>query len=366
LYSVGGLYNVMLRTDTKLGAYRITSNRATIDSVETTNLWLWNYPISAMNTSEPWDLSILGPGNSDSVSSYEFGLLCETFKISGISQVIDRDDVFLVNQYSDIATQTHARKEFRRNTGFAQRGTTNSGNQGTCLLYWASGKVFCGSDTTTDQYINVKSYNGFKDVYDTPNNIVPCAFARPWNWICLSDPSKSYFVFGSPNNTAPPDTNPSYRIKHCYDLYAYSPANWTATTLNQTNFKNGADELMQHPSTYDAGVPVDGYFATYRAAWKNEIGYFLRNSGTSWAFRISSFYRTEGIYSDPVLNFVKLSDMPVVRTEGQLVPLVQGLFFFNNSVTMNHLAGWKAVGAEASPGGSRNNDGHQSITKKSH
>lgn len=326
LYSIGGLYDIILRCDTYLSAYRITSHQDKIDIIEDKNLWLWNFPPTTSwpsKSSDAWDLALLGPGTTATVKSYEFGLLSETFKIAGVSQTINRDDSFLT--YSNVDVNKRAKKEFRRNIGFTVRGTTYSGMNGDAMLYWASGGLPYSSQT-----VQMTKYNGFHDTYAVPDN-APVAPEHPWNWICLSDPSKSYFVFGSPNNTAPPDTNPSYRIKHCYDLYAYSPANWTSTTLTQANFLNGADELMQHPSTYSAGVPVDGYFATYRAAWKSERGYFLRNSGTGWAFRISSFYRTDGIFSDPVLNFVKLSDMPVVRTEGQLVPLAQGLFFFNNS-----------------------------------
>jgi hypothetical protein len=175
-------------------------------------------------------------------------------------------------------------------------------------------------------------FNGFQNLYTVPDNLPSVAQRQhPWNWICLSNSSKSYFLFGgSDPSTTAPNTNPTYQIKHTYDLFAAS--SMTATTLTIDNYKNGSDELKQNPSTYSSGVAVDGYFSTYRTCWKGSAGYILRNSGTGWAFRLQNFYKTEGPISDQVTNVTKLADMAgSAKTEGQLVPLANGIFFFNNS-----------------------------------
>ncbi|NIQ15281.1 MAG: hypothetical protein GTO02_13070, partial [Candidatus Dadabacteria bacterium] len=64
LYTVGGYYDLTLRADTDLGAYRITTYENCIDVVEPTNLWIW--------TNE----------NKQRIRSYEFGLVSEVFKTS--------------------------------------------------------------------------------------------------------------------------------------------------------------------------------------------------------------------------------------------------------------------------------------------
>ena len=330
LYSVGGLYDLVLRTDTKLGAYRITTHQEIIDIVENTNLWLWNFTTSPSST-EPWALSILGPGSTGTVYPYEFGLLCETFKTAATPFDVVRNDAFL-NVYSNLDTQTRAKKEFRRNTGFSQRGTNPSGLKGDCLLFWASGS---DGSVPYDQHISMMKYTGFTKDIAYPDNAsqstqLTSDFQRPWNWICLSTFNKSYFLFGSGNpSTAPLNTNPSCQIEQTYDYYSSTPM--STTTWGLSNYLNGANELMQHPSSYDAGIPVDGYFAVYRSTWKNNTGYFLRNSGTGSFFRLSSFYKTEGSFTNPVQSILKLTDMPGIKTEGQLVALASGLFFFNNS-----------------------------------
>lgn len=338
LYSVGGLYDVILRTDTQLGAYRITTHKEVIDVVEDKNLWLWQFEDTTVG--EDWDLSILGHGSTSDVFGYEFGLLSETFKLAGNPLTINRDDTFLDGTNGE----KRAKKEFRRNVGFAQRGTTPSGRSGESMLYWASGGLPYSSQT-----IEMKRYNGFTDTYTDPENM-PTSGQRehPWNWISLSTPSRSYFVFGSPSDTSPPNTNPSYQIKHMYDFFASAPDNMTATTLSLANYKGGAEELRHHPSNYDGGVPIDGHFASYRTAWKDNTGYILRNAGSGWAFRYGSFYRTEGVMPDLVMNFIKLPDMPgSVKVEGQLVSLANGVFFFNNTANIaayNDAAGVWEIG----------------------
>ena len=61
-FSVGGIYDVVLRTDTNSGNYRITNFKSSVDVIENSNLWIWT------------------KGESNKVISHEFGLISETFK----------------------------------------------------------------------------------------------------------------------------------------------------------------------------------------------------------------------------------------------------------------------------------------------
>ena len=76
----------------------------------------------------------------------------------------------------------------------------------------------------------------------------------------------------------------------------------------------------------------DGYFGVHRTAWKRNNGYLIRNSGVGQFFRLSSFYRTEGDFTDFFDGISKQPDMSgPAKVEGELVPLSSGVYFFNNS-----------------------------------
>lgn len=301
LYEIGGLYDVRLRVDTESHAYRITTYRNAIDIVEKYNLWLWTF------------------SDSSTVKSNEFGLISETFKTSSTSLTVARDSSFL----DGTNNEDQAKREFKRNAVFMPRGTTASGNLGNNLLLWASG----GTAITPLINHSVKNvqYSGFSDTYSTLSSIT----GRPWNWAFLGSPSISYFVFGQ-NPTAAANTNPSFQTKTSLNLTNLTTS---STSLNSTNYSNGADELQEHVSIYDSfGAPTNGYFAVYRTAWKNRTGYILRNDGVGTFFRLKSFYKTEGIISNPFINITKLTDIAgTTKLEGQLVTLANGIFFFNNS-----------------------------------
>lgn len=317
MYHMGGKFDLKLRTDTNLGAYRITNYKEAIDIVESKNLWLWTYEGS----------SIL----SGYINTNEFGLLSETFKTAINQALVVRNDAFLESdQWEEIEDPSsgydvivHAKKEFEKNTAFTSVGTTASGNGGSCLLFYAGGGA--KNTSLTDQELKLIEHNGFSDSYDLGHE----AIVRPWNWVHLGGLTKSYFIMGQ-NPTTLPMTNPSYQIKTSYNLSTFSSTN---TTLSMDNYKNGANELTQHVSSYNSsGYPINGWFATYRSAWKNNTGYFLRNDGIGSFFRIKSFYKTEGTILEDFINIKKLPDMDgPAKLEGQLVPLTNGIFFFSNS-----------------------------------
>lgn len=314
-YSNGGLYDLILRVDTELGSYRITKYENSIDIVESRNLWLFNFTAPPLN----------GGG---SVVAHEFGLISETFKTLGNQSLnVQRSDGFLgfySSEYSSYNsfTEERAKKEFRRNSTFVPMGTSSSGLRGNSMIFWAS-----GGDAVDSQEISVRKYNAFEDSYETLSSIS----GRPWNWVALNSPEKSYFILGS-IGYASPNQNSSFGYRTDYDLLTQSSS--SLSPLAPSYFENGADELLDHPSYFEpeVGLATNGYFATYRSAWKDSSGYILRNSSVNEFFRISSFYRTNGSIASPFNTITKMPDMlGSAKVEGELVSMSNGIFFFNNS-----------------------------------
>ncbi len=139
-YSIGGVYDLTLRVDTDFGAYRITTYENSIDIIERTNLWLFTTSSSSI------------------AKGHEFGLISETFKTATKTHSIIRDDSFLTGT----GDETRAKREFKKNTGFAPRTISGSGEQGTTLLFWAGG----GTAITplASQEVKMVEYKGFEGV----------------------------------------------------------------------------------------------------------------------------------------------------------------------------------------------------------
>lgn len=301
-YSVGGIYDLILRVDTEFGAFRITTYEDIIDIVERTNLWLWTF------------------ANSATVQSYEFGLTSETFKAKAETTLnTGINSAFLTGEDNE----EQQKREFLRNNGFAQRGTVPSGNGGSGILFWASGRA--DGDPTTDETIKMSEFNGFSDTYISRDSI-----SRPWNWVALASPTKLYFILGGNVTTPGPNESPTNQTKDSMSLSDFSV---TSSTLANTNYKNGANELKQNEVTFDEnGNPEQGHMSVYRSCWRDDTGYIVRNEGVGTFFRLKSFYKTTGTTADPFIDIRKLTDMAgPAKTEGQLVALRDGVFFFNNS-----------------------------------
>jgi len=311
-YSIGGLYDVTVRTDTDLNSYRITQYPNVIDVVEDVNLWLWNY----------------SAGSSTDVRSYEFGLLSETFKTEPAPiKTLNIDSSFLVNVEGvhEVANSDQLVREFDRNNGMAQRTTATSGNGGDAILYWATGRAPTDANTVED--IDFLTYNAFQGTYCIAANC-PSSLPRQWNWIGLNALEDIYFFLGVADSSSWESlTNQELVKKNLTTL------NSSSSTFADSNYKNSAEELKNNVATFDnGGFTNHGHFSAYRTAYKNNTGYIIRNDGVGATFRLKSFYRTEGVTSDPVQLIRKLTDMPgTVKYEGQLVPLKSGLYFFDNS-----------------------------------
>lgn len=314
VFGVGGTYDLILRCDTTFGSYRITTYNNAFDIVEKFNLWLW-----ICNSSR----------TQASVS--EFGLLSETFKSTVAPLTLNVNENFLINTNTNpVVNSEQQLREFRRNLGFAQRTTAASGNGGTGLLYWASGRS-AGSSSLNEKIYSA-DFNGFTQVYTSGFTKLGGDIQRPWNWLSLASSSKIYFILGGITGSIAPNTSPTNQTQDVVSissLLATNPAN----TFNSSNYINGADELMENEVTYnESGVAQQGNISIYRGCWFDDAGYFLRNQGTGTFFRIKSFYKTSGNTSEPFINIRKLADMAgSSKVEGQLLPLSTGVFFFSNS-----------------------------------
>lgn len=301
-YSVGGVYDIKLRVDTEFDAYRITTLENGIEVVENTNMFLCIF-----------DPVITGSGVTQNASAYEFGQLSETFKVNNRSALpVTRNYNFLSPLELNYAQQ---KREFLRNNGFTNRTNVSSGDNGTAVAYWAEGT---GSGSPLSSHtVRMTEYEGFTDIWRTPSSFT---FNRPWNWVSLDSPTGVYFYFGL-NDTGTSATNTTRTEIEFVTLGQIN------TTLTASNFKNGADELLTQ-----VGSGTGGQFSVYRSTWNGNNGYIIRNDGVNVFFRLRSFYRTEGVLSDPVLYIRKLTDMPgSSKIEGEMVSLTQGVYFFNNS-----------------------------------
>jgi len=342
LYSIGGIYDIILRVDTDFGAYRITKYSDSIDVVENQNIWLWTFPTAdPVGNYSPLDYLT----KNGLATAHEFGLLSETFKTATHTVNINRDESFLTGT----ANEYQAKTEFRRNVGFCPRGTTDSGSGGTSLIYWAGqGSALPIPGVYTDHEIKVSEYNGFEDTYTSHT-----AIKRPWNWVNLNSNTHSYFILGADYTSGSiPFHSYSYQVKSTYDLLTLTNVN---TAIALSDYTNGAQDLQEHIEIYDpiTGDSTYGHFAAYRATWKDNSGYFLRNDAVGSFFRIKSFYKTEGILTNEFQTIAKLTDMAgPVKVEGQLVALSDGLFFFNNTGNISAFNTtsntWETGGAVAS------------------
>lgn len=343
MFSIGGLYDLVLRVDTSCGAYRITRYPGAFNIIESQNIWLWTFP-GPLHPEGQYDALDFLTLEGD-ITSHEFGLLSETFKTSSVSCSIVRSDAFL----DDTENNQPAKKEFRRNVSFANKGYNTSGGKGSNLLFYASNDSNNSADSCTywDHLIRVLEYSGFEDTYADQDQII-----RPWNWVCLSsqDNASNYFLFGASCEPNEPGENLTNQEKTTYDSLTMTAM---TETLTLSDYQNGAEELMSHPSIYDVdGEPLNGRFAVYRSAWKGNSGYILRNSGVGDYFRIASFYKTSGTLGAEFQMIHKLVDMTgPIKLEGQLVALSDGLFFFNNTGNIsayNDQTGvWETGGAAA-------------------
>lgn len=321
-YSIGGIYDMKLRTDTEFGAYRITNYEDAIDVVENTNMWLWIF------------------SDNTTVRSYEYGLISETFKLTATpTYTVNRNSSFLDN--APVNSIAQMKREFNRNVGFAPRSNVASGRGGSSLIYWASGRN--ESDPVSSETIRTVEHNGFSGTYISRPPIT-----RAWNWANLNSTSKSYFILGTVDDYQP-ETSPVNVTKQSMSLVDFSV---TSSSFISSNYLNGAQELTENVAVFDGnGSSVYGNYSVHRTAWKDNTGYILRNDGVGPFFRLKSFYKTEGTLSNQFINIRKLQDVQgPTKLEGQLTPLSSGVYFLNNSGSVSKYTPDTSTWSSGGPG----------------
>lgn len=319
LYSIGGMYDVVLRVDTETEAYRITTfdsfivngsdtTTGKINVIERSNLWLFTF----VGTSETL------------VQASEMGLVSEEFKTKQVSTYnIDRNYEFLSSQYN--ADQLV--KEFKKNTNFTIRAGNPSGVGGTAIISYASGRSLAALSTT--EKIQSLEYNGFTESYS-----FFATFFRPWNWVGLSFQSVTYYLLGNIAYT-PGNPKPAGLSLTNQDLLKHSLVTnvTTSSTFTSTDYLGLSTELQSNAAQFNnSGEEIYGYFSAYRTAWRGRQGYILKNDGVGTAFRLKSFYTTYEDGSDVISGFKKLGDiLGPTKYEGILLNLRSDLYFFNNT-----------------------------------
>jgi hypothetical protein len=257
--------------------------------------------------------------DSNLATSYEFGLISETFKVAGSTYAVNVNDSFL--NAEDENLQTMIKHEFSRNTGFTLPSTTSSGGGGNSIIYWASGRS--EADPASSEKINSVNFNGLTQSYTSRTSLT-----RTWNWVNLNSLNKSYFIFGTSEPS--PNYSPTNDLLFAIDL---SNDTFQATTPSDANYLNGAQELRENVAVFDSeGTSVYGNYSVYRSAWKDDTGYIARNDAVGPFFRIKSFYRTEGTISNPFINIRKLQDIQgPTKLNAELTNLSAGIYVLNNS-----------------------------------
>lgn len=297
-YTVGGIYDLILKVNTSFGAYRITKYPGAIDIIEDQNMFLFTL-------------------NSLSPTNYEYGLISGEFKIGTENSItLDYNDSFLTGSFEE----QQGKFELSRNVGFTSFNTISSGYNGSAVIAYATGG---STPSVTTQRIKTLEFSGFSGLLAENSTEI----SRPWNWVFLPFETKAYFAFGT-ENAYPQSSSgsPSYQYLDSL-LLGGELTTGTGTALTSANYINGADELGVIPNAV-----AQPKWCVYRSAVQNSTGYILRNEAVGIFFRLASFYRTEGIATEPLQNIRKLQDISgPVRTEGQLVSLNNGIFFFNNT-----------------------------------
>jgi PKD repeat protein len=304
LYNFGGIYSVVLRCDTRSNSYRITTDAETINVIEKQNAWLFNFVISP------------------NVAASELGFLNETFKTQQRTQyAVTRNSNFVLG-YLD---EERILKEFYRNTNFCAQATVPSGYQGSAVISWASGRNSASASST--ETIKFTNFNGFDESY--PANFTP-TFYRPWNWINYNSTGISFYMLGNAVNQ-PVFTSPTNTLLQSVNLI--TPAISTVKNFSPGDFIGAASYLSYNSAEYDgAGVNIYGNYSSYRTAQRGRTLYILKNITVGSDFKIMTFFSTFEGADGIISGFKKLPDMVgPLKTQGQLVNLATGLFFFNNT-----------------------------------
>jgi|694.fasta_scaffold21476_5 hypothetical protein len=356
LFSVGGIYDVVLRTDTESGNYRISKFKSNIDIIEKSNLWLW---------------TATKAGGGVILNGNEFGLISETFKTLGSQPISDKNNSFLEIISTDpscdcedlccekcytYSEQCRKIREFDKNNGFAKIGGLGSGDKNTNgIIFWATGRQI--DEDPINEKISFKEYNAFGDYYSEYGATLEGGenFSRQWGWVHFVVDVDIYFLFGNKGlgvdtssslndckTIEASNSNSSHSVESVRHTLEINNQQFSACNFN--SFKNGAEEILNY------SVPTEGY-SFYRSAWKDGSGYILSNVSGSEYFRIRNFYKTSGTVSSYISDVTKINDMSgPAKSEGELVSLSSALYFFNNSGSISVFNTTTGVWTTGGPG----------------
>jgi hypothetical protein len=359
-FSVGGIYDVVLRTDTNSGNYRITNFKSSIDVIESSNLWLWT------------------KGLDNNISANEFGLISETFKslnnFCDIKGNFNSSFLGIIQPEFDPSTKDpcdcgtkccdncysysercRAIREFERNNGFAKMDNYGSGNKDAAgLMFWATGRK--DVDPISSERVYFQKYNAFYDVYSA--YFFGSSIYRQWGWVGLSSGDNVYFMLGNKgltNNTCAGKkdcdnplvvaaSNSNSEVDTNVTSVSISNYKYESCCLSSNSFKNGAEDIKNYT------LPSDGY-SFHRSVWRDGSGYILQSYGEGKFFRLKNFYKTGGTTSNPISEIKKINDLSgPTKTEGQLVNLSSAVFLFNNSGAISVFNSTTGVWSTGGPG----------------
>lgn len=306
LYSIGGYYDVVLRTDTASQAFRITLLEKFINVVEQRNAWLFTT-------------------NGSNINACEMGFLSEVFKTKQSAYLaISSNTAFLSGQ----TNATQLLREFKKNWNFTPKSSTPSGLGGISLIHYPSGRY--SADPVTNESINAFNFNGFDETYSS----YPSYSGRPWNWVPMNINNHTYFILGN-STVVPTGTSPT-NMK-LLDNNIQDQTYTVSQTYTTSNFTSAANSLKYNAAQYNSlGVAIDGEFSAYRSCVVNDTGYILKNLTVGTAFQIKAFYSSSTVGTNYLNSFNRLADLiGPAKLEGQLVNLYSGLYFFNNTGTVS-------------------------------
>jgi hypothetical protein len=222
-------------------------------------------------------------------------------------------------------------------------------------MFYATGRSAVESPSA--ESINVVEFSGFNTGEPTEYSVKAPLTGKPWNWANFNLVETSYFLFGASLLPIPPNQSPVNPVRTAYNLLSQTQV---TNTFDQSDFVNGAEELLQNISEFatvddepefTAGTSKFGDFSVYRTTTRENTGFILRNDGVGPFFRIRSFYQTEGTLGDPFQTIRKLQDMQgPTRIEGELVNLSTGVFFINNSGSISAFSELAGVWSTGGPG----------------
>lgn len=304
VYTIGGLYNIVLRCDTRSEAYRITTVYNRINVMESYNAWLFTLT------------------NSTIARANEMGFTSEVFKTTQIPYTTISRNIDFLSGYTNAVQLV---KEFYRNTNLNAKSskTSGSGLGAAGVLHYSSGRN--DTDPSTFETIQAIEFHGFEETYSAGSS-----YYRPWNWIPFNGTGYTYFLLGNAINQ-PPGTSPTNMELVYADLsnQSYTIEN----TFGTSNFIGSASYLMYNASEYDTnGEPIYGDFSAYRTCWRDRNGYILKNYVVGDGFQIKSFFNTVEDGASLIATFNKLPDLVgPAKTEGVLLNLNASMYFFNNT-----------------------------------